>query len=299
MIVVILSIIAAVVLVWLFNRFFKIPKCGNLILITGGVKTGKSTLSVRMVKKLIRKQRRKVWIYNHILRPPLRHIPKLGKRFAEKKDRPLVYSNIPLRMKYVPVSKDLLLRKTRFVYGSVIYLCESSLVADSMSFKDELMNEQLLLFNKLIGHETKGGYLVYDTQSVSDNHYAIKRCLNSYFYIHHKIVVPFFVILYVREMAFSDDGAAINSVNEDLEETLKRVIVPKSTWKLFDCYCYSILTDDLPIENEERVAVTLKADDIVSFKNYVTLEQHKRKAKLFLESVDSDKKGKGLDVFKK
>lgn len=268
----ILIIVGVLFAVYLIHRFFKIPKCGNLVLVTGGVKTGKSTLSVRLVYKLIRRQRRKVWVLNHILHPILGWMPGIGKKFA-KRPRPLVYSNIPLNMPYVPVTKDLLLRKSRFVYGSIIYLCESSLVADSMSFKDEIVNEELLLFNKLIAHETKGGTLIYDTQSVSDNHYAIKRCLNSYFYIHHKLVVPFFVILYVREMIFSEDNNAVNAVNEDVEAGLRMVVVPKRTWKLFDCYCYSALTDDLPVEEEERIATTLKCTEIVSFKDFKVLKK--------------------------
>lgn len=268
----ILIIAGVIFALYLIHKFFKIPKCGNLVLVTGGVKTGKSTLSVRLVYKLIRQQRRKVWILNHILHPILGWLPGIGKKFA-KRPRPLVYSNIPLNMPYVPVTKDLLLRKSRFVYGSIIYLCESSLVADSMSFKDEIVNEELLLFNKLIAHETKGGTLIYDTQSVSDNHYAIKRCLNSYFYIHHKLVVPFFVILYVREMIFSEDNNAVNAVNEDVEASLRMVVVPKRTWKLFDCYCYSALTDDLPVEEEERIATTLKCTDIVSFKDFKVLKK--------------------------
>lgn len=43
-----LILIGVLILVIVFWRIFKIPKCGNMVLITGGIKTGKSTLSVRM-----------------------------------------------------------------------------------------------------------------------------------------------------------------------------------------------------------------------------------------------------------
>lgn len=75
-------------------------------------------------------------------------------------EKPLLYSNIPLAVDgFTPLTLDLIQRKERFRYGSVIYVCESSLVADSMSFKDPLLNENMLLLNKLIAHETRGGYI--------------------------------------------------------------------------------------------------------------------------------------------
>ena len=151
-----------------------------MVLVTGGVKTGKTTLSVRLVYKTWKKQVLKVRIQNALLSV----FKFLGfKKFkdVEKKPLPLIYSNIPINMPYVPLTQKLIQREERFVYGSVIYVCESSLLADSMSFKDEYVNEQLLLLNKLIGHETKGGYLFYDTQAIGDNHFSIKRCLSTYF----------------------------------------------------------------------------------------------------------------------
>ena len=274
-------VVIALIAVALFFYFkiFKIPKHGNMILVTGGVKTGKSTLSVRLVYKIYKKQIWKYKLYNYVFFPLFHKIFK--NKFKEKKDRPLIYSNIPLSLPYVPVTQELLMRKQRFVYGSVIYLCESSLVADSMLYKDENINEQLLLFNKLIGHETKGGYLIYDTQSVQDNHFAVKRCLNSYFYIHHTKKIPFFLLMYVREMIYSDDNSTVNSVTEDLEETLKIVVVPKSTWKLFDCYCYSAFTDHLPVARKERVAESLKIDKLCTFREFKSI------SKVFQKDFDS------------
>lgn len=267
----IILIVAIVAAILIFNAL-KIPKCGNMILVTGGVKTGKTTLSVRLTYKLWKKQCLKVRIQNALLWI----FKRISKKFKDKtyKPMPLIYSNIPLeKVPFVPMTQDLLEREERFVYGSVIYMCESSLVADSMSFKDDFVNEQLLLFNKLIAHETRGGYLIYDTQSISDNHYAIKRCLSSYFYIHHATKIPFFVLMYVRELKFSEDNSAVNTFDGDVEEQLKLVIVPKSTWKMFDCYCYSALTDHLPVNSKVvKKPKTLKAHNIVTFKKFKSLK---------------------------
>ena len=248
-------------LIFKFYKTFKLPKVGSLTLISGGVKTGKSTLSVALVRSQYKKRVRKVKIYNFFAR-------LFGKK---PKDLPLIYSNVPLAMPYVPLTDDLLLRKKRFVYGSVIYCQEASLVADSQLIRDMDLNSRLLLFNKLIGHETKGGVLIYDTQVISDLHYSIKRSLSEYFYIHHLVKwIPFVLIAYVKEQRYSDDGSIVTTEQVDTEEGLKKILISKRTWKYFDCYCYSILTDNLPVEktvkNNNLQTKDLKARKILTFR---------------------------------
>lgn len=266
----IVLVLVCVFVVW-FLWTLKIPKCGNMTLITGGIKTGKSAMAVRLAIQTYKRNLVKYYIrcfFNRLRRKHKRVII----------ERPLLYSNIPLRCNYVPLTLDLLHRKERFTYGSVIYVCEASLVANSMDFKDTDLNDHLLLFNKLVGHETKGGSIFYDTQSISDNHYAVKRCLASYFYIHHNVKIPFVaLILYVREMKFSEDNSAVNTIDTDLEKDLQRVIVPWRTLKYYDRYCYSVLTDHLPVnqnvvlrskgDRKDR-KLDLKARNIISFKRF-------------------------------
>lgn len=251
--VILIAVIALVILVMWKTKALN---CGNVVLVTGGVKTGKTTLSVRTVYKLWRKQLRKYRFYNIFVR--------WFKKDKSKKDLPLIYSNVPLSIPYVPLTEDLIYRRKRFVYGSVIYACEASLIAGAMDFKDEDLNEILPMFVKLIGHETRGGYLVFDTQAILDLHYGIKRNLSSYYYIHHKQRFPFFLVLKVRELVFMDNTS--NEFSEDVEESLKTVIVPTWTWKLFDCYCYSAFTDDLPVEKNVVKTKDLKARTILTFK---------------------------------
>ena len=257
----IIFIILAIVVFFVLRKT-KIPKVSSICMVTGGVKSGKSTFSAYMALKLFRKQRLRYKLANvflKLLRKPIR-------------DLPLLYSNVPLKTKYVPLTDDLLLRKKRFAYGSVVYAQEASLIADSQLYKNLDINERLLLFNKLIGHETKGGYLVYDTQSINDNHYAVKRCVSEYFYVHDTIKwIPFVLIIHLRELRYSDDGQEINVYTEDVEESMKTVVCSKRVWKKFDCYCYSILTDHLPVENEivdKTHDKDLKAHEIVSFRHY-------------------------------
>lgn len=244
-----------------FLKQFKLCKIGSLVLFNGGVKCGKSTLSVNTAIKEIKSRRRSVRIKNFFRR-----------LFSKKPiELPLLYSNVPLAYPYVPLTDKLLLRKERFVYGSVIYCQEASLVADSQLCKNQDINENLLLFNKLIGHETQGGVLIYDTQCISDLHYSIKRCLSQYIYVHHLVKwIPFILIAYVQENRYADDGTIIAVEDKDVEDKLKKVILSKRTWKYFDCYSYSNLTDNLPVATDvvknNLQTKNLKAYDIVSFR---------------------------------
>lgn len=277
---IIIGIIALIVIIFIWFKL-KIPRCGNMTLVTGGIKTGKSAMSVRLAYKTYKKNLFKVKLLNFIQ----------GFRSRNKRvyrELPKLYSNIPLRCNYVPLTEDLIKRKTRFAYGSVCYICECSLVACSMDFKDDDLNENLLLLNKLFAHETKGGSIFYDTQSISDNHYAIKRCLATYFYIHHNIKIPLIALIcWVKELKYSDDGNNVNINTSDVEDDLRMVVIPWSTFKLYDRYCYSVLTDHLQCDNREVVRtrkdiknkrLDLKARKIITFKKnkqYYSTEEKK------------------------
>lgn len=288
-ILIILLVVGGLWLWWYIAKTFKIPKVGSLALVTGGVKSGKSTMSVALVRREYKRRLRRVKFKNFLIKCSFKHnIPLI--------EEPLIYSNVPLALPYVPLTDDLLMRRERFVYGSVIYCQEASLVADSQLIKDKDINEQLLLFNKLIGHESKGGCLIYDTQAISDVHYSIKRCLSEYFYIH-KITkwIPGFLVLHVQESRYSDDGTIINGSDEDIELKLRKVIIPKSTWKYFDCYCYSVLTDHLPVNkgivDNNKSTRDLKARNILSFrKNFKEISVAKSKEIILEEKeiIDND-----------
>ena len=174
----ILALAIVGLLLFLFIRWykkFKFPKTNCIALVTGGVKSGKTTFALGLALSTYKKE---------LLSWKIRKVfcTLFHKDIAEK---PLLYSNIPLSVPYVPITQSLLLRETRPAYRSVFLINEASLVADSQLFKDADINERLMFFNKLFGHETMGGHLIYDTQCIQDLHYSIKRCLSEYFYIHH------------------------------------------------------------------------------------------------------------------
>lgn len=254
------------VIFYLIVRHTKRLKLPNVSLITGAVKTGKTTLAVCLSIKE-HKRALKSWkidsFFRKLFKKPLR-------------EKPLLYSNIPLMTyEYVPLTRDILLRNVRVNYKSVILISEASLVADSMAYKDQDINEILTLFFKLIGHETHGGKVILDTQSMSDNHFAIKRCINQFIWIHSNSKIPFFIKMQVREMLYNSDNQTSNNFDSDIENSTLTLWVRKKWWRYFDCYCYSSFTDDLPIENNVIKLCkndSLKAIDIVQVREFKHLK---------------------------
>lgn len=251
-------IIVVILCLYLYFKFFKILKTGVLCMVTGGVKKGKSLLSVFIT---IRK-------YNHV------HfawkINTFFRKIFKKQplEEPLFYCNIPVAIPHVRVTEDILLMKKRCRNGSVMFIDEASLFADSQLIKDMSTNNRLLLFNKLCGH-AKLSLLLYDTQQIEDCHYSIKRSLSTYYDVQDCIKwIPFFVILKVREYKFSLDKSVVNVSTTDIMETYKRVIIPKWYYKKYDSKCYYPIFKDLPIEDNIVIPdkKDLKCKEIVSFR---------------------------------
>ena len=265
---IIIGVIALVIYNYI-RKHFKRPKTGNLIVVDGGVKSGKTTFSFWQAYKIYKGNLRRVKVHNFFA--------KLFNK--EQEELPLFYSTIPVGVPHVLLTRELLRRRERFAYKSVIFVDEASLFADAAFCKDIDLNDELLLFNKLIAHETKGGTIVYNSQSISDLHHSVRRCISEHFYVHSTLKwLPFFLVVTVREERYSEDGLAINTYGEDVEDSLKRVIVSKKVWKLFDCYCYSILTDDLPVADTIISEVPdLKARKIVSFNPRHAIEVKEKK----------------------
>jgi hypothetical protein len=264
----ILILIICIVLIIAFVFFYKKHKSyktNSIAMITGAPKTGKSLLSVYLSLSYIRGAR--FWyFFKHYM-----HYLTFGIVKDNKEPMPELYSNIPINSVwgYIPLTKDILLRKKKVIDKSCIYIGECSLVANSrtaLSQKEKDLAEQLMLFFKLSGHEFNGR-IYCDSQCISDVNYNIKRCLSNYLYIHHSINLPFHKVLFVKELMYSDDNSTININEKDVEEQLKWLLVPKKYYKAYDFRCYSIFTDNLPIENN-LIQVNngdLKAYDVVSF----------------------------------
>lgn len=262
---------------FVYFKFFKIHKIKNIVFIDGSLGTGKSFysvyLAIRLYKRALRRWKIRKVVYKII--KPLGRVPAFQARInaISAPEEPLLFTNIPLRgVKHVKMTLDMLLRKRRFPYKSVVLLDEVSLMVDQFDYKDRDISDSLRDFLKLFRHETKGGYIVVNSQSTSDLHYSFKAVLSDYLYIHHKTKLPFFSVLKVQEMAYSSDKDAtsvVNAMNDDVEENLRAVLVPNRTFKRYDTYCYSILTDGLEVSRDWVLldkSDSLKTKDVLTFK---------------------------------
>lgn len=246
MILFILCVIAFIIaLVWYLTHKKRLTY-GNLTLVTGGVKTGKTELCVALAMKQYKKQLRK-W------RCACR---KARRRYEPLPEKPLLYSNMPIGKKgfeYAPLTLELIKREHRFRYGSVVYFNEVSFIAGSKDIKDESINDTLLSLFKLCAHETKGGYFFIDTQAPQDMHYSIKRSLSTYYTIYKRTTLPIISLLFLRENVFVDgeNTIAMDSQVDTQDSVLdggKKMyfyILPNKWWKYYDRYAYSELTDSL------------------------------------------------------
>lgn len=239
-------ILFGLIALWLiYRRNFKKIKTPSVALVTGGVKCGKSLLCVKLAIKDFKKRHRIWWIKTKLFRKIL--------------EEPLFYTNCTITFGNLKkhkshkldgciraVSLDTLTRDKRFNYGSVIYINEASLMADNMDFNNKERNCDLSLFAKLIAHETRGGVLYLDTQSVLDVHYAFKRVSSTYLFIQKNINLFLFHVLYVREMINTENG--VNNFEDDVDCTTRKVLIPFWYHHKYDRYEWSYLTDELETE---------------------------------------------------
>lgn len=260
----IIFLVLGIILVFWLSRKLKRLRLPNVVIVTGAPKTGKSALCLSLARKRYLSNLIK-WYLGKPIFKIICHFTRSNKEYPLK---PMFYTNIPVGYKHNRITKDILHLEVKVPKKSVFFIDEVSLMADSMMFKNDKLNLDLLLFFKLIGHTTYGGSVFMNSQCVGDVHYSIKRVLGSYLYIHHTSKYPLISICAVREMVYSDDSQVGNNVTEDLDLTMRRVFFFNRIYKKYDCYCYSTITDkklyrvdyDYCFDKKD-----LKAYDIVSF----------------------------------
>lgn len=213
----------------LYKKFATLPD-NAIVMVNGGLGAGKSNFTCGAAIRDYR-QRIRRWKLKKVLFP--------WKMF----EKPVLCSNIPLKMDYVPLTKDILERKVRLPYGSVLIIDEFSLVADSMSYK-KINNTTLMLFMKLFRQETRGGVMYVNTQALADCHYAMKRCVNSYIWIFKKRKIFFLLLFKIRVFTINDETTL--NVVDDVEES-RYYLLTTRVWRYYDTYAYSGLTDNLPV----------------------------------------------------
>lgn len=273
----IIIIVVIILLIILFKLRIKKLALDHLSLFTGGLKVGKSALSLAKAKKEYNKNLR-IWKIKKFLFTKI-----LRKKYDIEK--PLFYSNIPVGFDYVPLTMEHINRTKRIRYKSITWIDEASLLADSMSaFKQdgksrqdvEDFNSVLLVFIKLYCHETHNGSLYINTQALSDLHFSFRRCMSRYIYIHSCIKwLPFVVVYRVSEMYYSEDNNSVNiNNNGDILDNTKLVFMSKKIWKKYDRWAYDTFTNDLPTNDliiNGKNLVDLKSEYVLTNRKLPTI----------------------------
>ena len=241
-------LIIGVVLIFLLVIYSRCPYIGCLTLFTGALKSGKTLTALRCALRKYQ-MARIMWRISCLWRSFLQ---KLGVK-VKLPEEPLFYTNITVAgVRYVPVTLDILYRRVRIARKSVMFLSETSLIADSMTVRDALLNEEINTFFKLYGHESHGGKCIIETQNVLDNHYAIKRCLTFYYNIDANFNLPFFKLVRFYKVFYADDDSVKNVVSLNSKVDYSYMLIPKSMFTRYDSYTYSWLTDELPLAKDYR-----------------------------------------------
>lgn len=259
--------------------YFKRIKLRNFCFIDGTLGSGKTFLTIGLGIKQYKANVRQVKFRNFFKRLLKKELDEI----------PLLYSTLKLRgIPYVLLTKDLIYRQNfRFAYKSVVIIDDVSLMADQMTYKDKEFNERMSEFIKLFRHQTKGGYLITNSQSVADLHYSLKYAMSDYIYIHSRTsVLRLFSIMRLEERIYSADNSSVQIKDEDIEKDLKVLCLMNKYFKYYDTYCYSVFTDMLPVYNEidyHEKKQDLKNDILISFKEYNYLYDNLRKYNELME----------------
>lgn len=276
--------LVGILLLWFFIFKVKHLKTPDVFCVDGGVKTGKSLVTVMLAVKQSKRNLLKIRICNWFTKVFNKVRKFRGKPIKQYRDLPMLYSNMPLNhIKYNDLTLDIILRKVRIPYKSVVLIDEASLLADCMSgaitTKDkreqfDYINEQLTLFIKLFGHYTHGGSLFYNSQQIVDLHFSFKRCTSTYLFISKNRKYPFFCLLDTREVVHTEDNDMINNYNGDIDKDARPLFVRKSYYKYYDRFYLSALTDSLPMQVNYDVVKYIKNKDMKA-KHVVTLGNYK------------------------
>lgn len=299
----ILIIIAVLFVLWFFIFKVKHLKTPDVYMIDGGVKTGKSLVTVMLAVKQYKRNVRKAKIQNFFIRIFNKTIwVKAPKCY---KEIPMLYSNMPLfKVKYNKLTLDILLWKVRIPHKSVCIIDEATLLADSMTSitydknKREMVdetNEIITLFLKTYGHQTHGGSCFYNSQNVIDLHFGFKRNTSIYLMVMKNRKYPFFSLLDVRELVHDESGDVKNTITHDVDDDNKPLFVSHKWYKYYNRYYLDVLTKHLKTMVDYNVQILSykerkELDHILTLGNYKRIKEFNERNQPKKVEVKTDEK---------
>lgn len=227
---------ALALLFFLLKPYFQ--KYDNVILYTGSLGSGKTFCGVKSAKKLLKKNRFKVFFYN------------LMPWHKDKKPKPMLYSSIPIRVsKYewsLPVKAEHFLLTERLIEKSIFFCDEISLLLSQQDFKtvnDKALSDFCTLFRQY----TKNGYWVITTQSTQKVNHHIRRSLDSAYRLSEFRHFLGFYKVNVRHIDICEDTININQGHS--EDTTSRIYGFMGR-RSYDTHAYSIRYETVPFGSQ-------------------------------------------------
>lgn len=171
-------LICLIILIFILYKILKpyFIKYDTTLLFTGGLGSGKTLNSVKHALICLRKQRFKVKVNNFLA--------KFFKKRA-KKDLPLLYSNIPIKISNKEISQpltyEILTLKKRIVEYSVVLIDETPQFVNQFNYNIKDVKYSLNEFIAFFRHYV-GGNLILNAQSESEIVKQVRAKLNSFYW---------------------------------------------------------------------------------------------------------------------
>lgn len=256
-------VVFIIIFIFVFIRPYFI-RHDTVIAYSGGLGSGKSYLSVKMALKLLDKNRRIVKWENRFIR--LKN--KIKKQNLPLKEKPKLYSNIPIRISKkemsIELTADHLLLRERLAYKSIVLLDEIDAFANQFEYKHPNIIDNFNEFVRLFRHYTHNGYLVVNTQCSENMNLFIRRRLNTVFNLmRFRVWFKLFYTVRVRNINISEE---IKTVEEDHAEDSYSTLFGLAFFsKKYDTHCYSVRYDSVDVKNDNLYKNdTLKKHDLLA-----------------------------------
>lgn len=280
----IIVIAIALVLFFLIVRPYFI-RHDTVVLFTGGLGSGKSFMSTNTAVVLLRKQRIKTVIDNIVISVKNLFRRIFRKPLREKHPRPMLYSNIPLRISFrenaILLDKSHLLLQRRIVPRSVVYLDEIDGFANQFEYDNlNILRRKSKLwidwdacggnfdeFVRFFRHYTKGGYFVANTQCSENVNLVTRRRANTAFNLMRirfwgiPLIWPHIIYtVRVRNITISEEIKTVETDNK--EDNMRLVIGLVPLLRRYDTYCYSDRYVTVPYQ-PERTWKRMKTNQVI------------------------------------
>lgn len=248
----VIIIICCIVLLILYILSYKI-RYDTIVAFTGGLGSGKSLLSVKLVRKLLKKVRKQTRFKNFIIF--LKNIFRKKTKKQKYLEKPMCYTSIPIRISKKEMSLELkeshLLLQERLSYRAIVYIDEIGSFASQFEYKNPNIVTTFDEFIRLFRHYTKGGYLVCNDQCSENIVLQVRRRINTVFNLmRFRKWFHFFYTVKIRNISISEEIKTIEERNtEDNMKTAFGFMLPKGT---YDTYCYSERYNTVPFGSIEK-----------------------------------------------